>query len=268
MSDNQTVKPNALVVIVNDSPLSIPNALEKIASQSNMPKPIQIGTALNFVYLSIDNFSRSPIESNHPEGVKIGSEKFYKYPITFIPVAIKRKTCFLIGCRFSSGLKQFITKHLENELQKLGDDPNYLSVDLLDLKSAMENGDRLKGNLKAIASRIDSFGDNGLEKTVLRGEDVFLSKKYNAIWDVLSGGVTNSLALHSIVLQVDINHRDIKISLDKFGNFRAAIDENGSENSKFSEIIKFLSKYSREKEICPLRRIKDKDADAENGDEQ
>lgn len=261
MSDNQTVKPNALVVMVNDSPLSISKALDKISSRTKMEKPVQTATGLNFVFLATNNFSRSSIEANHPEKLKIGSDIYYQYPISFLPIASKKKIYYLIYCRFSAALKEFIIKNLERELQQLSEAFTFLEVDLLGVKNALENGNNLKGNLKATASRIDYFGDNGLEKIVLRGEDVFLSEKYNAIWNVLSGGVTESLALHSIVLQFDTNPRNIKTTLDKFGNFRAAIDESGADSVNFSDLIKFLAKYSHEKRTCPLRRITRDDDD-------
>jgi len=251
--ENEVPRPTAFVILVVNDQSSLPTVLEKI-SKSKIPNASKLGNgAFYHEYRSVTNFSRSPLVEKQPEKIEINGVEFCKYPILLVPLAYKRKSIFLIGCRFTGALKEFILKHLETALQQSKISFGFLQIDLNQVKNALETGSNLKGRIKAISSRVDYFGGDGLEKIMLRGEDVFLSGKYNEIVRVL-GVDSRSHVLHSVVLLLGAQ-REIRIALDKFGNFRIPLLSQQGDVEDMAEAMKFLIKYSIERAICPLRRI-------------
>lgn len=255
MKNNKVSVQNSSIIMVLPNKSGISAALEQMDSKNKETQISRQKNTIQFTFWSIHEYSRSLNPENQLEKTKVDGVDYFKYKISFFEKKYSDGYWYLVSCKFASALKEFIVKNLESALDTAKKDFKFLEIDLLGVKIALENGTNLKGTVKAITSGLDYFGDNGLEKIVLRGDDVFLSKKYNAIWEVLTKGVKNSLVLHSVALLFDVGYKDLRVALDKFGNMRMPLDGSLEELEAISSIMAYLMGFSIQRNICPLRRI-------------
>ncbi len=206
-------------------------------------------------FTSGTDYSRSADEEKAPKKKKLkdGSEVFC-YDIFLLKFG---ETSWITGCKYTSALKEFCIRFVENRIKI-----NYLKPNLLNLRDSFSIGNNLKGKLAVSGVRLDYFGETSslIEKIFIRGKDVFSSNKLDKLIDALVEGIVEKqapISWHSIILFYKDLSKTQKVAVDKFGNLRAMLDFSAGSGDSLASICLYLEGYCTQDGVCPLRRESD-----------